>query len=85
MKDGLDVLEVHGKDLITDPKMVLIKLCNFLQVDCPDNFLAICADKIFPKESKTRHQIKWNNKHLSAIKMNIQKYENLHRYLDFDS
>ena len=85
VKDGLDVLEVHGKDLITDPKMVLIKLCNFLQVDCPDNFLAICADKIFPKESKTRYQVKWSNTHLSAIKMNIQKYENLHRYLDFDS
>ena len=85
MKYNLDVLEVHGQDLIADPKKVIMKLCNFLQVDCPDNFLAVCADKIFPKESKTRYKIKWRVDQISAIKMNIQKYENLHRYLDFDS
>ena len=85
VKYNLDVLEVHGQDLIADPKRVIMKLCNFLQVDCPDNFLAVCADKIFPKESKTRYKIKWSDDQISAIKINIQKYENLHRYLDFDS
>jgi len=84
VKYNLDVLEVHGQDLIADPKRVIMKLCNFLQVDCPDNFLALCADKIFPKESKTRYKIKWTDDQISAIKKNIQKYENLHRYLDFD-
>ena len=84
VKYNLDVLEVHGQDLIADPKKVIMKLCNFLQVDCPDNFLAVCADKIFPKESKTRYKIKWRDDQISAIKKNIQKYENLHRYLDFD-
>ena len=62
-----------------------MKLCNFLQVDCPDNFLAIRTDKIFPKESKTHYKIKWSNNHISPIKMNIEKFENLHKYLDFDS
>jgi len=84
-KYNLDVLEVHGKDLIADPKKVIWKMCNFLQVSCPDHFLSVCADKVFPEESKTRYKLKWSNDQISAVKMNIERYHNLQRYLDFNS
>jgi len=85
VKYNLDVLEVHGKDLIADPKKVLTMLCDFLQVNCPSHFLTVCADKIFPKESKTRYKLKWSNEQIKTVKNNINRYPNLHRYLDFDS
>ena len=85
IKYNLDVLEVHGKDLIADPKKVIMKMCDFLQVSCPNHFLSVCADKVFPEESKTRYKLKWSNDQISAVKMNIKKYRNLQRYLNFDS
>ena len=85
IKYNLDVLEVHGKDLIADPKKVIMTMCDSLQVNCPNHFLSMCADKVFPEELKTRYKLKWTNDQISTVKMNIKKYQNLRRYLNFDS
>ena len=83
-KHNLDIIEIHGQDLIANPKKVISEMCSFLQVTCDDNFLTVCSEKIFPTESKTRHKFKWKNEHISKIKENINRFSNLHRY-DFNS
>lgn len=81
---NLDVIEIHNKHLISDPRGILLKLCKFLEVTCSNSYLDICSKKIFKTESRTRHMIMWNDKHLKMIQQNIDKYNNLKGY-DFDS
>ena len=81
----LDIIEVHGKDLIADGKKVINEMCDFLQVTCDDHFISVCSDKIFPKESKTRYQFHWEDYQIKNVQNRIEKFSNLHRYVKFDS
>ena len=83
-KYNLDMIEIHGKDIISDPRGTLLKLCNDLGVACSDNYLEICASKIFKTESRTRYLIKWTDGNLKMMKQYIGKYSSLKDY-SFDS
>ena len=76
----LDLLEVHGRDLIETPKEMMIKMCGFLGVNCSHNYLEICSNKVFKSESKTRHLIKWTDNQIKQIQANIKMYRSLKRY-----
>ena len=80
----LDVIEIHGKDLISNPRSTLMKMCNELGVTCSDKYLDICSNKIFKSESRTRDKIKWTDRQLKRIQQNIKKYDCLKGY-SFDS
>ena len=82
---NLDIMDVHGKDLIANPKVIINKMCDFLQVSCSDNYLNIVSRKIFSDESKTRYNVIWTDEQISKIKENILKYDGLRQYLNFDS
>ncbi|XP_065896154.1 uncharacterized protein [Dysidea avara] len=84
-KYNLDLLEVHGKDLIGNPKDSILKMCNFLGVSCSESYLETCANKLFPSESKTRYKIKWDDHLISYVQQYIMKYDSLKRYYNFDS
>ena len=81
---NLDIIELHGKDLISDPRGTLLKLCNNLRVNCSDNYLDICSNKVYKSESRTRLKIKWTDDQLKEVQENIEKYSNLKDY-SFDS
>ena len=82
---NLDVMDVHGKDLITNPTVIVNKMCDFLRVPCSNNYLNTVGRKIFSSESKTRYKVAWTDEQLSEIRENILKYDTLRRYSDFDS
>ena len=81
---NLNMVTIHGKDLISDPRGTLLKLCNHLGVNCSNNYLEICSNKIFKTESRTRRLIKWTDEQLRMIQENIEKYSILKDY-NFDS
>ena len=83
-KYNYDLIEIHGKDLISDPRGTLLKMCNDLGVTCSDNYLEVCSNKVFKTESRTRHKIKWTDEQLKMIQNNINKFSNLKDY-NFDS
>lgn len=85
LKFGINTIQIHVKDLITNPKKVIIEICEFLQVPCSDHFVSVCGDKIFPKESKTRYQIHWSDYQIKEIQKSIGNFNTLFRYADFDS
>ena len=85
VKYDLDVIEIHGIDLITDPKKVISDMCDYLQVSCSDHFISVCSKKIFPKESRTRYQLHWEDSQIESIQKRIEEFKNLHRYIEFDS
>ena len=82
---NMDMLEVHGKDLVEDPHATITKLCNFLGVSCSDTYIQGCSDTLFKTESKTRYKIKWTKDLISKVEDYIIKYDNLLRYRSFDS
>ena len=84
MAYNLDVIQIHGKDLISDPRGTLLKLCRDLGVTCSDSYLDICASKIFKSESRTRHKIMWTDRQLRMVQNNIEKFGSLRDY-NFDS
>ena len=83
-KYNLNIIEVHGKDLVSNPKGALLRLCNQLGVTCSDDYLEKCSNKIFKTESKTRYLVNWTDSQLELIQQNIKKYSCLKGYT-FDS
>ena len=83
-KYNLDIIEVHGKDLVSDPKGTLSRLCDQIGITCSDDYLEKCSKKVFKTESKTRRLVKWTEEQLKLIEQNIKKYSCLKGYT-FDS
>ena len=83
-KYNLDIIEVHGKDLISDSKGTLSRLCDRLGIACSDEYLEKCSDKVYKSESRTRRLLKWTKEQLELIEQNIKKYSCLKGYT-FDS
>lgn len=77
---NLDIIEIHGKSIILDPKDTLLQLCNNLGVTCSQNYLDICSNKIFKNQSRTRHLINWTNESPKTVQHNIKKYSSLKGY-----
>ena len=84
-KFDLDMIQIHGKDLVADPRKIIKELCDFLQVTCDNHFLTVCSNKIFLAESKTRYRLYWKDYQIKRVRNNIKKFSTLQRYLDFDS
>jgi len=77
---NLDIIKIHGKDLISDPRGTLMKMCNYLEVTCSNNYLEICSNVVFKTESRTRYLIKWTDEQLKMIQQNIEKFTSLKGY-----
>ena len=84
-KYHLNVLEVHGKDLIENPKATILSMCSFLEIQCSDNYIEICSNKLFKSESKTRYKLYWTKKSISTVQDHIMHFNSLKRYYSFDS
>ena len=74
---NLDMIEIYGKDLVSDPRGTLLNLCNYLGVNCPNNYLDMCESKIYKDESRTRRFIEWPDEQLKVIQQKIENYDNL--------
>ena len=70
----LDVMDIHGRQLITNPRVIVSTMCNFLQVFCSRDYLDIISGKIFGSESKTRYKLKWTNDQILKVKQNIRQF-----------
>ena len=85
IKSKLDILEVHNQDLIFNPRKTIKEMCDFIELSCSESYLDVCAHKIFKVTSQSRYRIVWEDHHLSKIKSHMKKFDNLQRYINFDS
>ena len=76
----LDIMDVHNKDFIANPRAALLKLCSFLHVNCPDDYIDTCSEKVYTTESKTRYLVKWTDELLDKVQEQIRNCESLHGY-----
>ena len=78
---SLTSLEIHTADLVLDPKHVINNLCMFLGVECSLEYLKKCSDKIFARQSQTRHLVEWPGDLIEKVyQMIIKPYQPFWRY-----
>lgn len=78
---SLNSLEIHTADLVLDPKHVIINLCMFLGVECSQEYLKQCSDKIFARQSQTRYLVEWPEELIEKVyQMIIRPYQPFWRY-----
>ena len=77
---NLTVLEIHNADFIADPKRVLRKACRFLEIDCPEDYLQMCYDKMYRSLSRTRLLVEWPQALIDRVLKQMEKFSFFHRY-----
>ena len=75
-----NVLELHNSELVNDPKSVLRKICAFLEVDCSEEYLQACSEKVFKSVSKSRDLVVWPPTLRNRMEDIIENYPFFHRY-----
>ena len=77
-------MDVHCRDLITNPKVVIQKMCDFFEVECPQEYVEKSAAMVFPEESKTSELVEWPTKARDYVMKQLSgdRFPYLKRYLD---
>jgi hypothetical protein len=80
--DGWDVLDIHLEDLIATPHSELTRLCDFLELTAPSDYLDASASIVSDQVSETRSRRVWSHADVVAVQQRIAKYPWLARYAD---
>ena len=83
-RGGEEVLTVHHKQLIEDPRAELSTLCKFLGVEAGDDYLDACAAIVFPAPRRTRTTIEWTPAAIRRVEDLVERHPHLEGY-SFDS
>ena len=82
--DRHSLLEVHNHELVYHPEETILKLCQFLKIECSSDYVKSCASKVFPELSRTRFTVYWSEEAKKMVQERIQKYPFFKRY-SYDS
>ena len=74
---NLTVLEIHNVDLVHDPRGTMQRVCDFLDLECPKDYLQQCSDKVYTSVSKTRLLVEWPQ----YLRQRV--FEEMHKYPSF--
>ena len=75
-----NVLEVHNWDLVSNPRKILSRIFQFIEVDTSEQFLDACAAKVFKSVSRSRDTIEWSPELVKEVEEKMRKYEMFNRY-----
>jgi hypothetical protein len=74
------VISLRHEDLLTQPRDELARLCGFLGVEAPDDYLDACASILLQSQSKTRNSIGWTDEERRRIDAGIAEFDALSGY-----
>ena len=77
-----DTLTVHLEDVISRPGEEISRLCGFLDLDAPADYLQDCAASVFAEPRRTRGSVDWPSELLSIILDRCQGCDFLRRHVD---
>jgi len=76
-----DALTVHLEDIINRPADELARLCAFLNLDAPSDYVADCAASVFASPRQTRTAVEWPTAMRRSLLESCQCFPFLERYL----
>ena len=68
------------EDMIAAPARQLAKLCRFLGVEAPEDYLNDCAAVVHEKPRKSRYELDWTEKQKEEVAKIIEQYDFLADY-----
>ncbi len=77
---NLTVLEIHSADLVRKPRQTMERICQFLDVECYEEYLDKCDEKVFGKVSITRNLVEWTSDLLAKVENMIKDNSFFQRY-----
>ena len=77
---GLSVMEIHLEDLIKDPKGILKRVCEYLEVQCTEEYLTTCVGKVYTTISKSREVVVWPKVLVDRVVQATKTYSFFNRY-----
>jgi hypothetical protein len=75
-----EILTTRHETFITDPRHFLRLLCQFLQVECPDQYLTDCVSVVYTSPNKSRHKIDWSPDLIESVARQMRAYPFLDGY-----
>ena len=78
------MLETHHADFVYNPKKILRQICDFLDVDCREDYLEACDSVAFKTLSKSRYLLDWPLEIVDSVNNLIHEFPFFKRY-SFDS
>ncbi len=79
-----DILINKHEDLTAAPAEQLTKLCKFLKLSYPSDYLKDCASVVRSKANKSRHELHWSDEQKKEVRKLIDKYDFFSGY-DWDT
>ena len=73
--DPKDVFISRYEDMCKNPGQQLTRLCNFLEVPIPANYIEDCSSQVARKPSETRLQANFSQEYKQEIASLIEKYD----------
>ena len=77
---NMTILEIHNKDLVKHTRDTILKICSFLEVDCPGDYIDACVNKVYNNVSMTRNFVHWPMELKVWIEEHMQLYPFFERY-----
>ena len=71
---------IHSSQLIKEPRKTLVGVCEFLHVNCDDQYFEDCSSIIYKEGTKTRHDVVWTDEQKHLVNEKLQKYPSLKGY-----
>ncbi len=84
LRKSTNILINRHEDLVASPTKQLTKLCKFLKVSYPRDYLKDCASVIRKKINKSRHELHWSDEQKEEVKKIIDEYNFFSGY-DWDT
>ena len=78
--DPAAVLDLRHEDFIEDTASSLRKLCSFVGLDAPEDYLKDCASMIFPSPTKSRQRVEWDDSAIEVVRDRMKEFEFLRGY-----
>jgi len=66
--------------LFTTPRDTMQRVCDFLDLKCPEDYLQLCSNKAYTSVSKTRLLVEWPKNLRKRVFAEMHKYPSFKRY-----
>ena len=74
------IFNIRLEELIIDPVVHLRDLCDYLEVETPEDYLNDCASIVMRSPHKSRFDFKWTDELINHVQERISQYHHLDGY-----
>ena len=78
--DSSDVFEVRHEEIVEDSERELRRLCAFLNLEAPEDYLRDCSRMVFRSPSRSRSKVEWSPEDVEDVRRRSERFDFLRGY-----